>query len=98
MAEMGLAWALTNLLQYTNNSVNFLLYCLSGSRFREELWSMFRKNGRVAPLNFSHTRQSDVALSRSVENADARAHAHTHSRTHARTHAYIIIVEVSRID
>ena len=30
-------WAVVNILMYTNNAVNFILYCLSGSTFRQEL-------------------------------------------------------------
>ncbi|ELU01842.1 hypothetical protein CAPTEDRAFT_191263 [Capitella teleta] len=32
----------TNLLQYLNNAINFLLYCMSGSQFRNELVKLFR--------------------------------------------------------
>ena len=66
MAEMSVAWAVVNLFQYTNNSINFLLYCLSGSRFREELRAMFRRKFRVAPMNFSQTNQTEVPLTRCV--------------------------------
>nr|KAG5696512.1 hypothetical protein BaRGS_021048 [Batillaria attramentaria] len=32
--QLKLAWAVTNMLWYTNSAVNFLLYCVSGTRFR----------------------------------------------------------------
>ncbi|KAL8608676.1 hypothetical protein ACOMHN_002905 [Nucella lapillus] len=35
--EMRLAWAIVNILLYTNNTLNFYLYCLSGTNFRKEL-------------------------------------------------------------
>ncbi|XP_076449342.1 uncharacterized protein LOC143285800 isoform X2 [Babylonia areolata] len=35
-------WALLNILMYTNNAINFLLYSLSGSRFRQEMRTMWR--------------------------------------------------------
>lgn len=35
--RLELAWAATSLLNYTNNAVNFYLYCLTGSRFRAEV-------------------------------------------------------------
>nr|KAG5696505.1 hypothetical protein BaRGS_021041 [Batillaria attramentaria] len=35
-ARPGLAWAVTNMLWYTNSAVNFLLYCVSGTKFRNE--------------------------------------------------------------
>ena len=34
-------WAIVNMLQYTNNAIHFFLYCLTGSKFRDELKSMF---------------------------------------------------------
>jgi len=34
-------WAFVNLLYYINNSSNFILYCLTGSRFRESVKSLF---------------------------------------------------------
>ena len=39
IAKVYLAYATVNLLFYVNNAVNFLLYCLSGSRFRRALMS-----------------------------------------------------------
>ncbi|XP_076442749.1 cysteinyl leukotriene receptor 1-like [Babylonia areolata] len=35
--SLRLAWAVVNVLVYTNTSVNFYLYCLSGTNFRKEL-------------------------------------------------------------
>lgn len=35
-------WAFVNILMYINNTVNFILYCFSGSRFRRELKRLFR--------------------------------------------------------
>ncbi|KAL8590317.1 hypothetical protein ACOMHN_006433 [Nucella lapillus] len=37
IAQMRLAWAVVNILMYTNSTVNFYLYCLSGASFRREL-------------------------------------------------------------
>ncbi|XP_013417727.1 growth hormone secretagogue receptor type 1-like [Lingula anatina] len=37
IAKLSLAWAIVNILQYSNNACNFLLYCLSGPRFRKAL-------------------------------------------------------------
>lgn len=36
-AAIELWWALVNFLMYANNGINFLLYCISGPRFRNEL-------------------------------------------------------------
>ena len=40
-ALMELWWAIVNMLMYINNSLNFLLYCLSGSMFRKEAKRIF---------------------------------------------------------
>ncbi|XP_067667594.1 FMRFamide receptor-like [Haliotis asinina] len=50
-AVMSLLWAISNTLMYTNNSVNFLLYCISGSRFRNALKEMFQRRNRIRPSN-----------------------------------------------
>jgi hypothetical protein len=34
-------WACVNILMYTNHSINFVLYCLTGSKFRQEVSSFF---------------------------------------------------------
>lgn len=47
-ARVQLAFAATNLLYYTNNAVNFLLYCLTGTRFRRALVSVFQKRSNEA--------------------------------------------------
>lgn len=41
--RLELVWTVVNLLMYANNTFNFLLYCMSGSRFRTEVKTMFRK-------------------------------------------------------
>ena len=38
-AQTDLAWAIVSLLAYTNNAINFLLYCISGALFRRALLS-----------------------------------------------------------
>lgn len=40
LESLYVTWAIGNLVAYSNNSINFLLYCLSGRRFREELKKM----------------------------------------------------------
>ena len=40
-ASLDLWWAIVNMLMYTNNSLNFLLYCLSGTRFRQAVIRLF---------------------------------------------------------
>ncbi|XP_071104710.1 C-C chemokine receptor type 1-like [Haliotis cracherodii] len=64
-AVLSLVWAITNMLQYTNNSINFLLYCISGSRFRNTLKELFQRRNRVRPSN------SMTMLRNSQREADA---------------------------
>ena len=40
-ASLDLWWAIVNMLMYANNSLNFLLYFLSGTCFRQEVKRMF---------------------------------------------------------
>lgn len=37
-------WAFVNMLMYINNSANFILYCLTGSRFRDAVKELLCKN------------------------------------------------------
>ena len=37
LAVDDLIWVSVNMLQFTNNCINFILYCVSGKRFRDEL-------------------------------------------------------------
>nr|KAG5712789.1 hypothetical protein BaRGS_007386 [Batillaria attramentaria] len=39
--ELDAEWAVCHLLWYSNSAVNFYLYCLTGTRFREELRKLF---------------------------------------------------------
>ncbi|XP_022330573.2 cysteinyl leukotriene receptor 1-like isoform X1 [Crassostrea virginica] len=41
-ARLQLAWAVVNLLMYSNNTLNFLLYCVSGGNFRKEIRHLCR--------------------------------------------------------
>ncbi|KAK3099234.1 hypothetical protein FSP39_001315 [Pinctada imbricata] len=43
MALASLLWALSNILMYANNTFNFVLYCLSGQNFRNEVKTLFCK-------------------------------------------------------
>ncbi len=42
--QYPLLWASLSFLFYTNFAINFLLYCVSGPRFRRELFQMCRRN------------------------------------------------------
>ena len=54
-------WAVFNLLTYVNNTINFLLYCVSGSRFRKELITIFRRKRTIAPTKTNRTLRPNVA-------------------------------------
>ncbi|CAH1796257.1 unnamed protein product [Owenia fusiformis] len=45
IAKRKLHFVICNLLMYTNNSINFLLYCLSGPTFRRDLRKLLRRKG-----------------------------------------------------
>ncbi|XP_025077659.1 FMRFamide receptor-like isoform X1 [Pomacea canaliculata] len=57
-AQFKLAWAIVNMLMYINNSINFLLYCLSGTRFREELSNLILRKRYSLPVTPTQTYQS----------------------------------------
>nr|KAG5686941.1 hypothetical protein BaRGS_029479 [Batillaria attramentaria] len=61
-AKMELAWVLCNMSWYTNSAVNFPLYCLSGSRFRQEFVKCFKCNGKQAQKTFNLRRVSGASL------------------------------------
>ncbi|KAK6981873.1 hypothetical protein BgiMline_017221, partial [Biomphalaria glabrata] len=42
MAQFQLIQAITELLMYTNHSVNFFLYCATGHKFRQQILDLFR--------------------------------------------------------
>ena len=52
-----LVFAVVNMLQFTNNCINFVLYCVSGRRFRAELKNLccFDEQRRPAIYNVSAT-------------------------------------------
>ncbi|XP_025077655.1 probable G-protein coupled receptor 139 isoform X2 [Pomacea canaliculata] len=58
-AQFSMAWAIVNIFMYTNNSINFLLYCVSGTRFRGELLSLFGRRRRIRPMVITNTHVSE---------------------------------------
>ncbi|XP_041363497.1 G-protein coupled receptor 183-like [Gigantopelta aegis] len=50
-AVAGLVWLVVTMLLYTNNSINFILYSVSGKRFRDELSVLCsRQDGRSSEI------------------------------------------------
>ncbi|CAH1797430.1 unnamed protein product [Owenia fusiformis] len=62
MAKSDLHWAVCNMLQYSSNAINFLLYCVSGPKFRRELSGLWcRKKNQVVPHSNSQTDAETVS-------------------------------------
>ncbi|CAC5426388.1 unnamed protein product [Mytilus coruscus] len=62
-AVLEMMWAIVNIFMYLNNSMNFLLYILSGSKFRHEFKEIFWKKSNTEPAtirNDSFTRISPL--------------------------------------
>ena len=79
VATLELWWAIVNMLMYTNNCVNFLLYCLSGSRFRKEARQLFcvcHRKGSNAQGVLATVTKPDVVTDMTVQPTD-----HRHRRT-----------------
>jgi hypothetical protein len=62
VVQYQLIYCTTNLFGYFNNTINFLLYCVSGTQFRREVYRMFqclkRGEGRSSLYNPSQTFQT----------------------------------------
>ena len=66
-AEMFFWWSIVNILMYANNSLNFLFYCLSGTKFREELlrlWKCPQNTDTVKPRLETGHRRENVPMDR----------------------------------
>ena len=66
LAKQDLTYTIVNLLFYLNNSINFLLYCLSGSNFRNGLKSLFTC-GKLSRRLSAFSRKSTKTLSLKLE-------------------------------
>ncbi|KAH3848486.1 hypothetical protein DPMN_090853 [Dreissena polymorpha] len=85
-AKLDFWWAVVNMLMYTNNSLNFLLYCLSGTKFRSEFIRLITRK-KVSPMsdfnlaqnnylrtdfnNQSHTPTASPSYSPNLQNSTA---------------------------
>ena len=61
-ARLDLVWAVVNMLMYTNNAVNFILYSLSGSRFRQEFKLLMCHRNKNREPQFHALDDAKVAL------------------------------------
>ena len=57
---MELLEAISNLLMYLNNSIHFFLYCITGTKFRNELIRMFTRKKRIDGGSVSYTIDTSV--------------------------------------
>jgi hypothetical protein len=65
----SIIWSLVNIFMYTNHSINFVLYCLTGSKFRTELATLFlpkqvtlNTNNLGNPHNFNNNTNQNVVV------------------------------------
>ena len=52
-----------NFAQYLNHSINGVLYCIVGSRFRNEFVNLFCRKKRPDDISASHSVNPDVSIS-----------------------------------
>ena len=55
LPSMPLYRAFMNITQYLNHSINGVLYCIVGSRFRRELLNLFNRKERCQDISTSHS-------------------------------------------
>ena len=73
LARLDLWWAVVNMLMYTNNAVNFLLYSLSGSQFRQEAKRIFCQTN---DLNNTTYRNNIPSQGQDVNDRDIHESSH----------------------
>ncbi len=71
------AYALTNLLFYTNNTINFVIYCVTGARFRTAVLAMVCAGKYRAQRRFSSRKLSRMKASFSNSNSNSNAETET---------------------
>ena len=64
--DFVLFFFVASFLRYVNNSVNFVLYCISGTTFRTELMALFsrERRRRLSRGSFSRTESSRISFGR----------------------------------
>lgn len=75
-AKMELAWAVTNNLWYANSTVNFYVYLLSGSKFRQRVVQCLCCLALDSPRGKTNVSVSVKSVSGSVVGRAARAASH----------------------
>ena len=62
----AVVWSILNILMYVNHSINFVLYCLTGSKFRAELATLIVSEKKLAKLNMQQI--SEYPLNSQIAN------------------------------
>ena len=62
-----LVWVAVNMLQFTNNSINFILYCVSGRRFRAELKGLCCRQEQRRSVIYNVPATSNYTIDSSVD-------------------------------
>ncbi len=58
----SILWAFVNIFMYVNHSVNFVLYCLTGSKFRTELANVLSPPSQSTFINMAATEQTQLQV------------------------------------
>jgi hypothetical protein len=58
----SILWAFVNIFMYINHSVNFVLYCLTGSKFRTELANVLSPPSQSTFINMAATEQTQLQV------------------------------------
>jgi len=62
-AQLTFSYNFCNMLMYANNTLNFWIYCATGSRFRRELLSLFCKKTTLLEETTKTSKMSDMSKS-----------------------------------
>lgn len=58
-ATLDLVWAISNFLQYMNNTIHFFMYCLTSPKFRKELFYLFNIKSKTQEFEQSKLYNTD---------------------------------------
>ncbi|XP_025104591.1 probable G-protein coupled receptor 139 [Pomacea canaliculata] len=72
LATVRFVWVVCNLAWYANGAINFYLYCLTGSRFRNEVKSLFcgRSSLKMSVVTSLHTNKTGFSKFDSQHNEE----------------------------
>ena len=76
MSKFYLAYVITGVLSYCNSALNFVLYCLTGSRFRRDMAALFCRRHIGKDTSVSKSNRTSITNA-SEESVSVRAIAYT---------------------